>query len=247
MATAECIHGFEVGFCDICFPRQTAEPVKPTRAAPVRRTPASGSSRAPSIVLATQRIYHVTHESNLPLITRDQALKAGATPAFDVSSPTTRELRAATELPHGGSVAGRVPFYLSPNAARWRQLRDGAHGAHWSDAARASSPLDFVVLVGDAGKIGADVVLTDKDAAASDARFAEGPESGTQQLRRMHATDPDFLEAEVLAAAAFHFTRISLIGVANERVRDRVKELLAETSKNHTPKVAVYPPWFTRE
>jgi hypothetical protein len=39
------------------------------------------------------------------------------------------------------------------------------------------------------------------------------------------------------------FDAITLIGVPNDRVRDRVKRLLAD-SGGHAPKVSVFPPWF---
>ena len=43
---------------------------------------------------------------------------------------------------------------------------------------------------------------------------------------------------------AFPFDLVSLIGVANDRVRDEVKSILR--SSPYSTKVAVYPPWFER-
>ena len=48
--------------------------------------------------------------------------------------------------------------------------------------------------------------------------------------------------AEALAHGSFPIDAVQLIGVANDRVRDTVKDLLADSG--FTPKVAVYPPWF---
>jgi hypothetical protein len=36
---------------------------------------------------------------------------------------------------------------------------------------------------------------------------------------------------------------VALIGVSNDKIRARVKDLLAETGE-HEPRIAVYPPWF---
>ena len=120
----------------------------------------------------------------------DEAIRSDATPAVDVSSATTRELRASVELATGGTVADRVPFQLSPNARRWNEVREGAAGAHWSDAARATSALDYVILVTSAGAVGADVVLADGDASAPATRFAVG-DAGTALLRTSYSIDPE--------------------------------------------------------
>jgi hypothetical protein len=265
---AECIHGFEEGLCDICFPRQAPEPVRRATAtarrpaasrsggsgATTRVQPARTSSR-PTMLLNTQRVYHVTHLRNLEAIVIDEAIRADASPEVDVSSATTRELRRSTELATGGSVADRVPFQLSPNAERWNELRTGAKGVHWSDAARAANPLEFVILVTSAGAVGPDVIFANGDAAAPATRFAVG-DDGTALLRATYALDPELLDAELLAAAPVPFSAITLVGVANEPVRDQVRELLADAGVGHdsngrsggaAPKVAVYPPWFQGE
>ncbi|MFW8746028.1 DarT ssDNA thymidine ADP-ribosyltransferase family protein, partial [Mesorhizobium japonicum] len=104
--------------------------------------------------LGSQRIYHVTHVRNLEMIVIDGAIRADAEPEVDISSPLAREMRRSAPLPSGGTVADRVPFFLSPDAERWREVRDGAAGSHWSDAARSAAPTEFVVLVADARSAG---------------------------------------------------------------------------------------------
>ncbi len=260
---AECIHGFDEGLCDVCSPRMPAGAAQPVRAAraPASRTasgdrgprarPAQGSARASAPVpastapvrLEARRVYHVTHERNLEAIVVDGALRAHVVPEVDVSSPTTRELRAGVVLPTGDTVADRVPFAFSPHAARWEELRSGAAGAHWSAAARRLSPTEFVVLVAPAGALGADVVVADGDAAAPATRFAAGADAGGALLRRALAADPELAHAELLAPAEVPFAAIALLGVPNEKVRDRVRALLAEAG-GAVPKIAVYPPWF---
>ncbi len=246
----ECIHGFEEGLCDICFPRQQAEPVKRAAVATARRSgigttmrvPAARTTSRPTMLLNTQRVYHVTHLTNLEAIVIDEAIRSDAAPAVDVSSATTRELRATVELAAGGFVGDRVPFQLSPHATRWNELRNGAAGAHWSDAARETSPLDYVILVTSAGQVGPDIVFANGDAAAPDTRFAIG-DAGTALLRTTFSLDPELLDAELLAAGPVPFSSITLVGVPNEPVRDQVKQLLADVG-GAAPKVAVYPPWF---
>lgn len=248
---AECIHGFEEGLCDTCWPAKIPEPVKPIRVPGsgratkvVRHSGKSATANVtPMLNLATQRIYHVTHERNLPGILSDQKLRARVTPDLDVSSTITREMRETADLPSGHTVADHVCFFLSPNAGRWDEMRSGALGPHWSDAARAASPLDYVILVSTAEAIGADVVLTDRDAADHDTRVAIGLDAVAPAIRRVHSIDPDFNEPEVLAPGEFDFAHVTLIGVANEKVRDRVKNAL-KASGGHAPKVSVYPPWF---
>ena len=255
---AECIHGFEDGLCDICFPRQAPEPVRRAGVATARRPAASGTrtvtgarpqpkrtSSRPTMLLNTQRVYHVTHLRNLEAIVIDEAIRADASPEVDVSSATTRELRASVDLAVGGTVADRVPFQLSPNSSRWNELRSGAAGVHWSDAARAANPLEFVILVTSAGAVGPDVLFANGDAAAPATRFAAG-DAGTALLRASYALDPELLDAELLAAAPVPFAAITLVGVANEPVRDLVRQLLADVG-GAAPKVAVYPPWFQGE
>ena len=248
----ECIHGFEEGFCDICYPRAAPEPVRAARAAASKRNAAQATitrtenrraAAAPPVLLSAQRVYHFTHIRNLEAIASEGALRSDATPEVDVSSATTRELRNTTEVPGGGTVGERVPFHMSPEASRWAEVRDGAAGSHWSDAAREASPLEFVVLVTDASEIGPDVVLADGDAAATLTRFAQGMDAGTLLLRRLRSDDPDLHDPEVLAPSPFPFESVVLIGVPNEPMRNRVKKLLASVG-NHQPKVAVYPPWF---
>jgi hypothetical protein len=251
---AECIHGFDEGLCDICYPRTVAAPrstpraasSRPPRAAvPSRARSAAPTQAAPSVLLSAQRIFHVTHVANLEMIAIDGALRADATPEVDVSSPLAREMRRSAPLASGGTVGDRVPFYLSPEAERWREVRDGAAGTHWSDAARAANPTEFVILVADARTAGDDVVLADGDAAAPATRFAHGMEAGTQQLRRIRSLDPTYANAELLVASPFGFDGIALIGVPHEPMRDRVRAVLREVG-GHAPKVAVYPPWFQR-
>ena len=267
---ADCIHGLENGLCDICFPRAVPEEVRAAaarRSAPVRgsapraagavrtatRT-ASGtstpSSITPSLSLTDRRVYHVTHIANLEAILVDGEIRFDATPEFDVSSALTRELRATADLASGvtvaNHVANHVPFSLTPLATTWVELRDGAIGPRWSDAARSARPADFVILAVPVDALGPDLVFADADASSASTRFSFGIDEGTRALRRLHGTDPEFLDAELLVPHPVPVPTIALVGVANDPVRDRVRAMLKD-AKVATAKVAVYPPWFLLE
>ena len=239
----ECIHGLEIPLCDACYPKTPPEkpvPVRATRATGARTARVAGvrTSRK-SIDPAQQRVYHVTHISNLESILDLDALSVSVPPTLDVSTALTRELRQTAEVSADRPVAGFVPFYLAPSATHWDDLRRGAEDeTRWSAAARAAASVDFVVLVTTVASLGTDAVVTDGDAAASFTRFTTGNEI-TAALTKLH--DSETLDAaEVLAWESVPFEAIQLIGVANDRVRDRVRELTST-------KVAVYPPWFQAE
>ena len=237
---SECIHGLEIPLCDICYPK--AQPEKP---APVRRTASPRTSRVAgvntsrkSIDPAQQRVYHVTHIRNLEEILESGEIRADATPVVDLSTDLTRELRQTAEVTPERSVAGYVPFFLAPTATVWDDLRRGAADeTRWSAAARSSAPFDFVVLVSTVARLGEGVIITDGDAAGSLTRFWSGDDV-TPALTALH--DSESLDAaEVLAPGTVLYEAVQLIGVANDRVRDRVRELSTGGTK-----VAVYPPWF---
>lgn len=251
---AECIHGFDEGLCDVCYPRTPARPpARVSRVAATRAprstatTRSAGASAAPATLrLAGRRVHHVTHLRTLESIALDGELRADATPDVDVSSATTRELRSSATVPDGRSVASLVAFQLAQDSTRWQELREGAAGSHWSDAARAAKPADFVILAAPIDALGDDVVFADGDAGAVATRFAAGLESGTQALRRLHASDPDFRDAELLVAGPVSFDVVAVVTVANDRVRDEVRTMFANAGRR-APRIAVYPPAFATD
>jgi len=174
---------------------------------------------------------------------------AARLPAIDLSSELTRELRATAEVRPGLSVSQCVPFFLSPTAELWNELRSGVvESTRWSDAARAATSTDFVMLVTTIGALGADAVIADDDAAGTFTRFSAQPDDRARFFSRL---SPDqLLRAEVLARETVELSRVQLIGVANDPMRDRVRGMLVAAalgrSETTQPKVAVYPPWFQR-
>lgn len=56
----ECIHGFEAGLCDVCYPK--APPAKPARSRPASRPASTTGTRSAAARVQTQRdrrVYHV--------------------------------------------------------------------------------------------------------------------------------------------------------------------------------------------
>jgi hypothetical protein len=261
--TDECIHGFPIELCDICAPRQRAEPLVPAvkpvrrvRTASFRTEPAGSAPRstrasapvvteAPVRPFPTLRAHHWTHLDNLGEIVSAGAILAssGVIPDFDVSSPEARARRAATPTPDGATVADHVPFSLTPEALTWESLRTGEEDERWSEAGRRSRPVDFVMLVVPTPAFGASVMISDIEADDADARFAVGPDAGSTLLRRAALRDPELRRVELLAGPRVSFSAVAVVGVPNDRVRDDVRAVLAD-GEGRAPRVAVFPPWF---
>lgn len=257
----ECIHGLDAGLCGTCFPRSAPEPprrssvVRPPVRPPARPSAVPGATRAPRtrrpaaeprpqarVTAATHRIFHITHIRNLDAILDTGGLIAGVPPIVDLSSTVTRELRRTAETSPGVTVAAHVPFFVSPNAEQWDELRRGAAGMHWSPAARSADAADLVVLVATFGAVADTAVVADADAAGTLTRFSASPADAERMLRLLIAKQERLNIAEVLVPERVPLDAFSLIGVANDRVRDRVRQQLV--GREFTPKVVVYPPWF---
>jgi hypothetical protein len=204
---------------------------------------------APADILLEQRIYHLTHLTNLPGILEDGALVAGAIAQLDLSTTELREERAGTLVP--GSSEARltdfVPFFLSPEAGLWQSLRSGREHPRLSVAARRAEPFDFVFLVSTVRHLvsaGSGFVLADGNVESDETRFATTREDAERMLYRLRAeSDSEHLaNAELLVATRLPLESVTLIGVANDKVRSAVRDVLA--GSDFTPKISVYPPWF---
>ncbi len=229
---------------------------------PVRSTPVATKVAVDNV--GEQRIYHVTHIRNLAGILESGALLADtseawtARPTVDISSEPNRNARRSALVAGDGSasVAGYVPFFLSPNARLWDGLLTGTADPRLSTDAHTAEVFDFVILVSTVKKLrdaraaaddaaaAAAVAVTDGDAAGALTRIGATPDASDSLLRRLRAdAESDaILRAELLVAETFPFALVTLVGVANDKVRDEVRGILAVSA--HKPKVAVYPPWF---
>jgi hypothetical protein len=198
-AVAECIHGFDDGMCDICFPRVAPEPVAVVATTATKTAPRStrvtatrrASKRAPGAPaglppkvppFATRRLYHVTPLTNLESILLDgelHSVASGFEPELDVAAPLARQLRAHADIGDGRHVDEFVPFSVSPDNERWVELRQGAEQPHWSAAARALTAADYAVLVAVGRDLGPDLIAF----AATPPRRARASRSATPRRR----------------------------------------------------------------
>ena len=250
----ECIHGLDLALCDLCAPRKKVDPqdapVAPRRRVASRKpaslrssptSPAVPTSTGPDF--STLRVHHWTHVSNLARILADGKLVAGSAPELDVSSTATRDRRADVTVPSGATVSEHVSFALSPHASTWDEVRTGADGEAWSDAARKTRATDYVVLVIPVTALPDELVVVDVDSSQAVARFGTGHEEGGSLVRRASLADPFLLEVEVLVPVSVDLEHVSLIGVPNDKMRDQVKTLL-QAAGGVSPRIAIYPPWF---
>jgi hypothetical protein len=264
----ECIHGFVDGLCATCNPKPVAEVAVATRpaarsrvAAPPRATVRSlrAAARvplgsAPADTLLEQRIYHLTHVANLAGIRESRAILAGGQPTLDLSPAELRNERREIPVPGisvsssaDATLADFVPFFLSPDAALWQSLRAGLDHPRLSASARSADSLEFVFLVSTVRHVVASehaFLIADRNVEGATTRFATTREDAERMLYRLRS-DGDgnqLLDAELLVADALPLESVTLIGVANDRVRQRVREVLA--GSDFTPKISVYPPWF---
>ncbi|TFD91189.1 DarT ssDNA thymidine ADP-ribosyltransferase family protein [Cryobacterium serini] len=127
-----------------------------------------------------QRVYHLTHISNLSAILKDGRLLANgaltARPAVDISAPATRDLRRAAHVSGDGrSVAEYVPFFLSPNATVWESVRAEAADPRLALDAHGSEAFDFVMLVSTVKKINDGIAARAAAESAQDADAATEP------------------------------------------------------------------------
>nr|WP_241732203.1 DarT ssDNA thymidine ADP-ribosyltransferase family protein [Galbitalea soli] len=251
--------------CASCYPAAApAATVAPARVRAAPRTPSArrsttGAGPATSLAapfrddVSSQRAFHLTHIDNLAGILRSGSIFAPQSagwdfaPAVDISSPSTREGRRDAVVTADVPVAEFVPFFLSPTANVWDDLRARRPSARLSAAATAYHPSEFVLLVTTVDAVWSatpSVAVADGDAAATTTRFAVTREESERMLRTLRA-DPEqerLLDAELLVHGSVAFELITLVGVAHDKARTRVREILAGAA--HSPKLAVFPPWF---
>lgn len=263
----ECIHGFDDGLCAICFPPKEPEPALKAPPAPrSTRARAESSPRrkqvaptlrphepAPPVDARALRIYHATHLDNLARILGAGALvadAAGANPAVDLSAPDARAYRRQAQI-GDATVADYVPFALTTDAHFWEAVRSGTADVRIDPAAIERRPNEYVILVSSvAGAHGAregvpgTIVVTDQDAAADGATAATSWGDAERMLQRLNREGEEarLAAAEFLVRESLPLERLALIAVADERVRDRVRQALAAGGAK--TRIAVYPPWF---
>lgn len=206
----------------------------------------------PSVTSIDQRIYHLTHLRNLENILESGCLLADSGApgqAVDISSADNREARRSAVIDTGSAdvetVADFVPFFLSPEAALWQSIRMAVSDPRLAPAVRQFLPAEFVILVSTVGKAGReDSVIAVGDAAHTSTRFATTPELAARELSRMRDDEDMLARAELLVRGRLPFEAVTLIGAANDKARNEVREILA--ASHYDTKVSIYPPWFAR-
>lgn len=269
----ECIHGFEAGFCDACYPKARPEVapaavVTKTRVTRPRtasltapRRPLSAAAAAvPVDDVSQQRLYHVTHIRNLPSILATGGLLADASeawverPEVEISSPETRALRRSIVVSDddGASVASYVPFFLSPVASAWDSIRTRAADPRLS-LERDTVAADYVLLVTSVKTIqdslegqtqDAAIVITDGDAAHALTRFETTPDAGDRVLRKLRADEES---GRILAAELLVKESISFDVISLIAVaNDKARNAVKDILKGsgHGTRVSIHPPWF---
>lgn len=219
------------------------------------RVTKAASAKGSDVHVGDQRIYHVTHVSNLAGILAEGKIVADATPVVDISAPETRKTRRAVILADA-SIANHVPFFLAPNASIWQSICTGESDSRLSPESRGIPASEFVILVStvknaregktvDDDARQADIAVTDGDAADAHTRYGATRVDSERLLRKLRsdAESDAILDAEFLVRGEFPFELITLIGVGSDKMRDEVKAQIAGI-EGHRPKVAVYPPWF---
>ncbi len=163
---------------------------------------------------------------------------------MDISSADNRELRREVRAgsERAAPVSAFVPFFLVPNASLWERIRDSESDLRLAETVHTMPAADFVILVSTVRAAGESAVVADGDAADPATRFSELAESGGRMPRRLHEEEHVVFDAEFLVPESFAFDAVTLVGVANDKVRSDVRALLNE--HGYTQKVSVYPPWF---
>jgi hypothetical protein len=258
----ECIHGFEPGMCATCFPKAIPEApavavMQPRprgtatrgRAAPVVKRVAGSASVSD---VGEQRIYHLTHVNNLAGILTAGAISPGLEPIVDISPAGARDERDDVEIPGLPEVklSEFVPFFLSPNALMWQSIRSGAAHPRVSRDIQGSEAADFVLLVSTVRKVMETeqvFAVTDGAAETDTTRFGVAKPDAEKMLQRLRsdAGADALLEAELIVHGPVSLESVSLIGVAHDKARAVVRQILTDTDAD--AKVAVYPPWFAAE
>jgi hypothetical protein len=151
------------------------------------------------------------------------------------------------------TVAHCVPFFATPESRLWADVRTGTPDPRLSADARKSAAADYVILATTVGEVerSAALVLALDEASAPAAPMTGDRDAMRRELRRLVAVeveegdDHPLGHIELLAVGQVPVEAITLIGVANSKARDEVKEILHDAGLGI--RVAVYPPWFTRE
>jgi hypothetical protein len=236
----------DVPLCDACYPK--ARPEAPLVAVKTRTsTRSKRSAVGPIEDMSGQRLFHLTHVSNLPAILAERGLLADADAVVDISAPAARETRRTIAVSDDGeTVASFVPFFLAPETDVWDAIRFGTPDPRLNVPADAVAS-DFVLLVtAISNLVGSSVVVADGDATHPLTRFEMTPDAADRALRRLKLDDESgrIRAAEYLVKDRVDFEAITLIAVANDKAKNAVRALVDPAG--YRTRIAIHPPWFAR-
>lgn len=264
----ECRHGFEPELCAVCNPPTIPEKpaaARQSRVAGARATrksrpsaQRSSPSKAKTVRVDQQRLFHVTHTRNLPsilaggsILCDDLLCDADRTAEAEVtlSSDENRAARRRITI-DDAAVSAYVPFFLSPDASVWGSIRAREPNVRLDSDLVRTSPTDYVMLVATVASIRAfdgDMVIADGDAAAGLTRFASEHAQADRMLARfaLDESGEQKLVAEALVRGEVPVSALSIIGVSSIKQRERVKQMLADAGLR--TKVAAHQPWFAAQ
>jgi hypothetical protein len=210
---------------------------------------------------ATPKIYHITHVDNLPQIISHgvvwsdaERIKRGLDCTIvGLGSIKRRRLAVLAVTCHPGTRVGEyVPFYFCPRSVMLYIL----HMANHPELSYRGGQGPIVHLVADlqrtigwAESEGRPWAFSDRNAGAGYANFYGSLDAlGRLDWAAIRARDwrapaiKEGKQAEFLVYESFPWVRVERIGVHNETVAQRVRQIVADAE--HRPPVAVRPDWY---
>jgi len=203
-------------------------------------------------------VYHFTHWAHLPEIMRrgllcDSALQASGGLDHEAGDRDIKARRRCRPVPCGarGVVADYVPFYFAPRSPMLFSIAKG------NVSTFGDSPHDLVYLVTSVERLlqaRLRIVVTDRNAVLKYAAFSDDPESwfapGFVDWELMKAKywarQEDGKErrmAECLVHQQVPWSAITMIGVHDDRVADRVRAVLGPHGQSPISPV-LKPGWY---
>ncbi len=210
---------------------------------------------------ARPAIYHITHGRNLAGIIADRCLwsdaemmaRGGPQASIGISEIKRKRREEIAVACHPGTMVGQfVPFYFCPRSVMLYLLYKGNHpGLTFADGQRNIIHLaaDFHEAVDWASAHARPWAFTDRNAGSGYFQSFRDPD----QLGRLdwdHIPKHDFRErvvkeakqAEFLIHRSFPWSLVRTIGVVNERIAERVREIVSDS--DHRPDVQVRADWY---
>lgn len=206
------------------------------------------------------QVYHITHIDNLAGILRDGALlsdaamtnRGGPSSVIGMSGIKARRLQLLVYCHAGTKVGEYVPFYFCPRSIMLFVIHKGNHpnlAYRGGQGAILHLEADVLRIIAWASSIGRKWAISLGNASTRYARFECTANAlgllNWQAIANNDFTDPDVSEgkqAEFLVHESFPWTLVDRIGVQNQRMRQRVRQVVQSSS--HRPSVDVLPSWY---